>query len=79
MITARELKMLTTYDDAGLALTLEQDKKHKDVLFETAKFAGITNGGEFAYDVTYLDGNTVRKDKVFLEFDTVSKRVTASY
>jgi hypothetical protein len=78
MITAKELKMLTTYDDAGLALTLEASG-YKDVLFQSAKFAGITNGGEFCYAVTFLEDEKLQKGKVFLTYNPISKRVTASY
>lgn len=78
MITAAELNKLTRYDDAGLALALEANG-HKDVLFESAKFVGITNGWEFAYSVTFLRGKQVIRAKVFLRFDPITKRVTANF
>ena len=78
MITAAELKRLTTYDDAGLALTLEANG-HKNVLFESAKFVGVSNGWEFAYAVTFLRDKQVVKAKVFLRFDPITKRVSANF
>jgi hypothetical protein len=78
MITAAALKMLTTFNDAGLAATLSASG-YKGALFETAEFVGITNGKEFAYAVTFLEDNTLRNGKVFLSYDPTTHRVTADY
>jgi hypothetical protein len=77
MITAAQLKMLTTYDDAGLALTLEA-QGNKNMLFQSAKFLGLTNGSEFCYAVTMLEVDKLVKAKVYLKFDPASKVVIAS-
>lgn len=78
MITAVQLKRLTTYDDAGLACTLEA-QGHKNVLFQSAKFLGLTNGNEFVYAVTLLKADKLVKAKVFLKLDPASKVVIASF
>ena len=80
MITAAELKRLTSYAEVSLALTLNASG-YKDVRFETAKFVGMTNGNQFCYAVTFKDEHMdkIAKGKVFLTYDPITKRVTADY
>ena len=60
MITAQRLQLLTTYN-AG-ALHKAVGKRAEGYDFKGAKFLGITNGGQFCYDVEYMDKH--EKDKV---------------
>jgi hypothetical protein len=79
MITAERLQTLTTFTPKALAVALTQ-KGYKGVSFETAKFLGMTNAGQFCYSVTYYDemiGEEVT-DKVFLTYNT-DGYVTADY
>lgn len=80
MITAAKLKRLSTYDDAGLALTLEASG-YKDILFKSAKFIGLTNGNQFCYSVTFDDPHTggVGKGKVYLTYHAAEDKITADY
>jgi hypothetical protein len=79
MITAERLQTLTTFTPKALAVALAQSG-YKGVSFKTAKFLGMTNGGQFCYSVTYHDemiGEEVT-DKVFLTYNT-DGYVTADY
>jgi hypothetical protein len=80
MISPAKLKMLSTYDDAGLALTLEACG-YKNILFKTAKFLGLTNGNQFCYSVTFDDPHTggVERGKVFLTYHPAEDKITADY
>lgn len=80
MITAETLATLTSFTPGALARALAQSG-HQGVTFETAKFLGMTNAGQFCYSVTYYDdnmGGTVT-DKVFLTYDSGRGSVTADY
>jgi hypothetical protein len=77
MITAEQLSTLTHFSTHALENSLEHSG-HKGYHFESAEFVGITNGGEFAYKVTYLRDDAVQLGKVFLQFDPTVGRVSAS-
>lgn len=72
MLTADKVKMLSELGPTGLALFLDP-KARKTVSFKTAKFVGITNGGQFCYAVEYAD----QTDKVFLTYNHVNNSITA--
>ena len=80
MITADTLKTLTTFTTHGLAMALHHSG-YTGAVFKTAKFLGITNGGQFCYSVVYNDedGLGEQKGKVFLTYDPVAGKVTADY
>ena len=81
MITADTLKTLTTFTTHGLAMALHHSG-YTGAVFKTAKFVGITNGGQFAYKVTYHDEAGTGKDEVgqvYLTYDPVAGKVTADY
>jgi hypothetical protein len=54
---------------------------YKDAQFKTAKFVGITNGGQFCYGVTFQDEESMGtgQGKVFLTYDPVAGKVSADY
>jgi hypothetical protein len=81
MITADTLKTLTTFTTHGLAMALKHSG-YTGAVFKTAKFLGITNGGQFCYGVTYHDDagtGEIEEGKVFLTYDPVADRVSAEY
>lgn len=81
MITADTLKTLTTFTTHGLAMALHHSG-YTGATFKTAKFVGITNGGQFAYRVTFHDDAGTGKDEVgqvFLSYNPTEGKVTADY
>ena len=80
MITADTLKTLTSFTTHGLAMALHHSG-YTGASFKTAKFLGITNGGQFCYSVTYYDdtGLGEQQGKVFLSYDPTAGKVTADY
>ena len=78
MITADNLKRLSTLDHVTLTgLVLGEYARRKDK-YTGARFLGLTNGGEFCYTVTYkVDGGT-DSAKVFVRLDPASGRVSAT-
>ena len=75
MITADKLKLLTNFP-AFMLTQMIQEAGHKKDKFESAKFLGITNAGQFCYSVTDPAGE---QDKVFLSYNSAADQVTASY
>ena len=64
-----------------LAMALKHSG-YTGAVFKTAKFVGITNGGQFAYKVTYHDEAGTGKDEVgqvYLSYDPAAGMVTADY
>jgi hypothetical protein len=59
--------------------TLIQQAGYKKDKFNTAKFLGITNGGQFCYSVTYVEDGEDCNTKVFLNYDSVADAVSADY
>jgi hypothetical protein len=80
MITAETLKTLTSFTTHGLAMALHHSG-YTGATFKTAKFLGITNGGQFCYSVTFHDdaGTGEEQGKVFLTYDQAAGKVTADY
>lgn len=80
MLTADKVKLLTTMGPTALKLTLASSG-YTGQAFKSAKFIGITNGGQFCYQVTYFDdaGTGEETDKVFISYDHASDSVTADY
>lgn len=80
MITAEKLQFLTSMNKTELAQTLNVSG-YTGASFKSVKFLGMTNGGEFCYQVTYYDdageGDTV--DKVFVNYKHAAESITASY
>jgi hypothetical protein len=81
MLTADKVKTLTTLDPTGLAKFLASSG-YTGASFKSATFIGITNGGQFCYQVVYYDDTGTGENevgKVFLEYDHVNDSVTADY
>lgn len=79
MITAETLATLTQFTAAALTRAI-RDAGHKEDSFLTARFLGITNGGQFCYQTQYkdIDGN-LALGKVFLTYDAAVGSVKADY
>jgi hypothetical protein len=78
MITAEKLASLTQFSAAALTRAV-QLQGYKGDSFNSARFVGITNAGQFCYTVTYdLDGE-LEHTKVFLTYDQGAGTVTADY
>ncbi len=80
MITAERLQTLTTFTAKALAVALSQSG-YKGCEFDTAKFLGITNGGQFCYSVTFFNEHIGAEDqsKVFLTYHPDQGYVTADF
>jgi hypothetical protein len=78
MITSDKLKLLTNFP-AFMLTTLIQQAGYKKDKFNTAKFLGITNGGQFCYSVTYVEDGEDCNTKVFINYDSVADAVSADY
>lgn len=81
MITADKVKILTSQTPTGLSQILNHSG-YKGCFFKRAEFVGITNGGQFAYKVTYHDDAGTGKeevDKVFLSYRNDTGIITADF
>jgi hypothetical protein len=80
MILADTLKLLTTQTPTGLSQILKHSG-YTGCFFKSAKFLGITNGGEFCYTVTYHDdaGEGEAQGKVFVKYNTADHAITADF
>ena len=81
MITAEHLKNLSSYRarDINRALSISGYTKVK---VKTARFVGLTNGGQFCYSVTVADDpelGRLPQGKVFLTYDPAADSVTVDY
>jgi hypothetical protein len=66
MITAQELAHITALTTGELT-TMIRESGHKDAQFLTSRFLGMTNGGQFCYQVHYEDENEgLKLNKVFV-------------
>lgn len=80
MILADTLKHLTTMTPTNLAQVFNSPSSTRQS-FKRSKFVGITNGGEFCYQVEYHSkSDTCRAvDKVFVRYDPTDHSITAGY
>jgi len=83
MITANQLKTLTTASPLGLAKFLA-NSGYTGCSFKSAEFLGITNAGQFCYSVKFFDegggpGDELQDGKVFLEFNHATGAVKADF
>jgi len=71
---------MTGYTAEGLTALIRQAGYKKDK-FKECRFLGITNGGQYCYEVLYFD-NTLEEDaytKVFLTHDQFEQTTIADY
>jgi hypothetical protein len=78
MITAETLTTLTTFTAPALSRAI-QDAGYEEDKFTSAKFLGITNGGQFCYYVVFhVEGGT-DSTKVYLTYNHANGTVSAEY
>jgi hypothetical protein len=78
MITAEKLETLTTFTPGALTRAINL-AGYKGDMFTSAKFLGITNGGQFCYWVVFhVEGGT-DSTKVFLSYNPTDGTVKADY
>ena len=81
MILADTLKLLSTQTPTGLTQILKASG-YTGCFFKSAKFLGLTNGGEFCYQVTFHDEEGMDEDavgKVFVKYNTADHSITADF
>ena len=78
MITADKLKTLTTMTPRALTQVVQASGYKQDKVNE-CRFLGMTNGGQFCYEVDYDDFGTLTKTKLFVKYDSGSGQITADY
>jgi hypothetical protein len=80
MITATNIAYLTAVPAVHLnAIALNSGYKRTNI--RTAKFLGLTNGGQFCYATTFYDEleGVELEGKVFLTYDPTEDRVTLDF
>lgn len=70
MITAETLQTLTTFTTEALGRAVGSE-------FLSSKFLGMTNGGQFCYQVRWEDQYGGAQGKVFLNYNPTEGRVSA--
>lgn len=81
MIMADTVQYLVTLTPKLLAKILDASG-YSMCSFKTAKFVGLTTGGEFCYKVTYFDEAGTGEDavgKVFVKYNTQNQAITADF
>jgi hypothetical protein len=78
MITAEKLETLTTFTAHALTRAINL-AGYKGDMFTTAKFLGLTNGGQFCYLCTYEEDSSIDTCKVFLTYNPTDGSVIAGY
>jgi hypothetical protein len=79
MITEETLDTLTQFSAAALTRAINDAGYHEDS-FLSARFVGITNGGQFCYQTHYKDiDGELALGKVFLTYDQAAGTVKADY
>ena len=81
MIKAQTLIKLISLSTEDLGQALARSG-YSGQSFESAEFLGMTNGGDFAYKVTYHDEAGTGEDavgKVFVKYDQASHCMTADF
>ena len=77
MITAERLVLLTSYNAGALQKALGKDAQGLE--FTSSKFLGITNGGQFCYQVVFHVQGGTDSAKVFLTYNPTEDRVIADF
>lgn len=74
MITAKNVRYMIDIPVEHMK-AIAANNKIKGIVFAKAEFLGMTNGSEFCYSVTDVEGIV---SKMFLRYDPTADRVTAS-
>ena len=76
MITAEKLTLLTNMPAAMLTMAA-QDAGYKGPEFTSCRFLGITNGGQFCYNVVFHVKGGTDSTKMFLTYNPARDQVIA--
>ena len=76
MITANKLALLINMPPVMLTQLLQASGYKKDRVTE-AKFLGLTNAGQFCYEIDYDNFGTKEYRKMFLTYNPTADKVTA--
>ena len=76
MITAGKLALLTNMPPVMLTQLLHASGYKKDKVTER-RFLGLTNAGQFCYEIDYDNFGTKEYRKMFLTYDPTADQVTA--
>jgi hypothetical protein len=78
MITAEKLTLLINMPAAMLTMAA-QDAGYKGPEFTSCRFLGITNGGQFCYNVVFHVKGGTDSTKIFLTYNPAKDQVIADY
>jgi hypothetical protein len=79
MITAEKLQLLTNFPADILTLGIQKSGYKKDS-FLTARFIGITNGGQFCYNAVYkTEDGDMASCHVYVTYDHAADQVIVDY
>lgn len=78
MITADKVALLINMPVDMLTAGIQKAGYKKDS-FKSAKFVGITNGGDFAYSAVYVEEGHECLTKVFVRYDPTTARISVDY
>ena len=78
MIMADTLKTLTSFTAPALTRAIQLAGYKRDK-FNTARFLGMTNGGQFCYSVTYPEEGEECTTKVYVSYNPTEGRVLVDY
>jgi len=68
MITAEQLRTLTSFTAESLNMLTGE-------MYSSARFLGITNGGEFCYSVVFRVKDGTDSKKIFLKYDQEKHKI----
>lgn len=80
MITADTLRRMTGYDADGLTALIRASGYKRDKFLDS-RFLGITNAGQYCYEVLYFDDNIDEEcyTKVYVTHDQFEQTTVADY
>jgi hypothetical protein len=84
VITADKLKLLTSLTATSLSQVIQRSgykaKSFDPALVKGSRFLGMSNGGEFVYEMLcFSDREDVSVKKVFVRYDSAHEAITAGF
>lgn len=73
MITSSDISRCAYIDTSELEKMIQKKSVNKKLM--KSSFLGITNGGQFCYNVVYPDGQEIKKSKLFVWINEADKLV----
>ena len=78
MITAANLTRLSNLDTKVLTVLAKGADARRGEKFTGSQFLGLTNGGEFCYNVTFSAEGETKSAKVFVRLNPTNGMVSAT-